>query len=189
MDEADLIDWYDVVEAAANGQLANSACPKCGKRRLATSQQGSWMRIRCGDCGEGFEGRMNGARDDAFMAEADALMRRTERPAAVASSAASPTSPATPAATPQPGVTRYDPPAAAPAGRGEPWSWQLPAESGNDLDGLSLWMDTVQAVHNGRRTGLSCPFCSEPLSEITARDPFVRIRCGQCGEGFEGRIG
>ncbi len=182
MDEADLIDWYDVVEAAANGQLATRACPKCGKRRLSTHQRGSWMRIRCEDCGEGFEGRMNGARDDAFMAEADAMLRRAEAPA-VAST------PSVPVPTTPSSVTRYDPPAPAPERRGEPWSWQLPAESGNDLDGLSLWMDTVQAVHNGRLTGLSCPFCSEPLSEITVRDPFVRIRCGQCGEGFEGRIG
>lgn len=182
MDEADLIDWYDVVEAAANGQLAGRACPKCGKRRLGASQQGSWLRIRCGDCGEGFEGRMGGARDDGFMAEAGELMRRQARAAAPQPTTVS--SDATPG--PPAGVTRTEP--TPRATRDEPWTWQLSTENSSDLDGLSLWMDIVQAVHNGRRTGLLCPFCSEPLTEITVQDPYVRIRCGQCSEGFEGRV-
>jgi transcription elongation factor Elf1 len=52
-----------------------------------------------------------------------------------------------------------------------------------------LWADIVESVHNGRQTGLHCPFCSEPLSDIDHTQPYVRIRCGVCGEGFEGRIG
>ncbi|MCA9527585.1 MAG: hypothetical protein KC549_14955, partial [Myxococcales bacterium] len=76
MDESALIDWYDVVEAAANGRLAGEACPHCGQRRLAAEQRGSWMRVRCPDCGQGFEGRIGSGRDDAYHAEATALLER-----------------------------------------------------------------------------------------------------------------
>lgn len=200
MDEADLIDWYDVVEAAANGQLAGQACPKCGQRRLATRHQGGWMSVRCADCGEGFEGRLGHGRDDAFQAEAAELMRQqAARAAAKAQASATATTTASTPGTSATGqgttlaATVALAPPAEPAPqvirREEPWTWSLPAEGGQDLDGLSLWMDVVQSVHNGRRTGLNCPLCSEPLDDITVRDPFVRIRCRHCNEGFEGRIG
>jgi hypothetical protein len=65
----------------------------------------------------------------------------------------------------------------------------LPSENAGDLDALMLWADIVESVHNGRQAGLRCPFCSEPLSEIDHSPPYVRIRCGVCNEGFEGRIG
>ncbi|MEZ4469789.1 MAG: hypothetical protein R3F60_03090 [bacterium] len=179
MDESALIDWYDVVEAAANGRLAGEACPHCGQRRLAVVQRGSWMRVRCPDCGQGFEGRIGSGRDDAYHEEATALMQRH--------AAARRGDPAPAQAGPAP--VEPAPPPPPPAPTREPWRWSLPADSGSDLDGLSLWMDVVQAVHNGRRTGLACPLCSEPLDDITVQDPHIRVRCRHCNEGFEGRIG
>ena len=71
----------------------------------------------------------------------------------------------------------------------EPWEWKLPATEQVEWDGLSVWSDVIEAIYNGRRTGLRCPYCSEPLDPIEFDDPHVRVHCGQCGEGFEGRLG
>jgi hypothetical protein len=79
--------------------------------------------------------------------------------------------------------------ATAPAERPEPWNWTLPAGTGDDVEALSQWMTAVESIHNGRTLGLSCPFCSEPLTDITHRPPYIRVACGVCGEAFEGRLG
>lgn len=188
MDESKLIDWYEVVDAVANGRLTGHACPACGARPLEARKQGANVRVRCPACGEGFEGALAQGRDDSFYAEADALIRRRE----AAAKAATPSSPgvqvqvvgveAAPMARP---VTT---PAAAPATPPpEPWTWQLPPTSRDPAEGYAIWIDVVESVLNGRRTGLCCPFCSEPLQDIFYDDPHVRIRCRMCGEAIEGR--
>lgn len=212
MDESRLIDWYDVAEQVANGRLTGHACPMCGARPLETSVEGAQVRVRCPSCGEGFEGRMGHGRDDAFYAEL-AEQEAKKRQAAAAPPPAHPPE-AAPEALPEPAL----PPRSAPRGvrvvearrprtaadrllaanesepdapppRKKSWSWSLPAENAGDLDALMVWADIVESVHNGRQTGLRCPFCSEPLTAIEHEPPYVRIRCTVCGEGFEGRIG
>jgi hypothetical protein len=148
---------------------------------------------------------MGHGRDDAFFAEA--AERSARRQAAVAPSPApvavsvnvASNAPATPAAvareTPRPRtaagrlLAANEPEPGAPSPQKKPWNWSLPSENAGDLDALMLWADIVESVHNGRQAGLRCPFCSEPLSEIDHSPPYVRIRCGVCNEGFEGRIG
>ncbi len=190
MDESRLIDWYEVVEAVANGRLTGHACPMCGARPLETSKQGANVRVRCPRCGEGFEGALGYGRDDGLYAEADALMKRQAeaKKGAPAVEAPQTTAPPVPApTTAPPPATSPAPPAAEPQ-RDEDWSWRLPASSGADYDGLATWMDLVEAVMNGRRSGLRCPFCSEPLDDVFYDDPHVRIHCRMCGEAFEGRV-
>jgi ribosomal protein S27E len=215
MDESRLIDWYDVVEQVANGRFTGHACPLCGARPLETAAEGATVRVRCPTCGEGFEGRMGHGRDDAFFAEAQADAARRRAPAAPKPGeahppvAAAPTSltvnantagaSAAPAAStrevPRPRtaagrlLAANEPEPGAPPPQKKPWNWSLPAENAGDLDALMLWTDIVESVHNGRQAGLRCPFCSEPLSQIDHSPPYVRIRCGVCNEGFEGRIG
>lgn len=178
MDEAHLVDWFDVVEQVANGRLTGHACPLCGARPLETSTDGPNVRVRCPACGEGFEGRLGHSRDDALYAEAAALEAKKRVAQATAA-----------APVEAPGTRVVEVPASRPAEtRGPPWSWSLPGDRAGDLDALSLWMDVVTAAHNGRRTGLTCPMCSEPLTDIDHSPPFLRIRCTGCGEGFEGRV-
>ncbi len=181
MDEAALIDWYEVVEAVANGRLTGHVCPKCGGGPLETSNlPGGRLRIRCPACAEGFEGRLSHGRDDALYAEADALLRKQEaarRPVEVA--------PVAPAPDPVAAVPPTDVPPAK-ITRDPPWDWQLKA--GGDVGGLADWMEVITAIHNGRRTGLVCPYCSEPLERITVQEPFIRVACSVCNEGFEGRV-
>jgi hypothetical protein len=175
MDESKLIDWYEVVEAVANGRLTGHACPICRASPLEAEKSGARVRVRCPRCGEGFAGNLAHGRDDSLYAEADALLRKREKAAAPAAEAPAPLA-TTAAAAP------------APPAKPEPWEWQLPASARNDGEGLAVWMDLVEAAINGRRTGLRCPFCSEPLSEVFYDDPHLRLRCGVCGEAFEGRV-
>lgn len=180
MDEAALIDWYDVVEGVANGRLTGHVCPMCGASQVNAEVEGRMVRARCGSCNASVEGRLKHGRDDAYDL-GDVPRRR---------------SPARSKAAPPDFGRRRIPrraKAAAPAAQVEAperveWEWRLPAGAG-DVEGLSVWMDIVTAIHNGRQSGHRCPFCSEPLTDITAQRPFIRVRCQHCGEGFEGRIG
>ncbi len=186
MDDAHLVDWYEVAEAVANGRVTGHRCPACRDGELEASQ-------------DGVKGRLAHGRDDALYAEADALLNRQAEakraPAArvqVEAGPATEPSDAPAAATPAeaaPTVTRTDPTPAADARSAEPWQWRLPPRGGDDVEALAVWMGVVEAVHNGRQTGLRCPFCSEPLTDITRRPPFLRVVCGVCGESFEGRLG
>lgn len=216
MDEARYIDWYDVVQAVANGRSDGHACPECGASGLESSADGVTVRVRCPACGQGFSGRLAHGRDDALHAEAAALVERGRRGdrtdaerteadrAAVVAGGLCATGPeigevaltatvlAAPPATPN-RSTPVAPPArasaTAPVERPEPWNWTLPAGTGDDVEALSQWMTAVESIHNGRTLGLSCPFCSEPLTDITHRPPYIRVACGVCGEAFEGRLG
>lgn len=223
MDESKLVDWYDIIEAIANGRLDGHSCPSCGEPGLEISHENYQMTVRCPSCNEGLMGR-GGGRDDAYEREAAEMMARQaarrpghradvrqlspdpdvcaphpgERPEISASGRLATQPPAR-----QPGADRWpaprqanatlydDPPGAkTPERRGEPWQWQLPASGGEpDPEALALWMPLVESIHNGRRTGLTCPFCSEPLQNIHHQPPHLRIACGQCGEAFEGRLG
>jgi len=207
MDESRLIDWYEVLEQVANGRFTGHACPLCGARPLETAADGVTVRVRCPSCGEGFEGRMGHGRDDAFFAEAQADAARRRVAAAPKPDEAPPPGSASPVVSanragattareaPRPrtaagrllAANENEP--GAPPPQKKPWSWSLPTENAGDLDALMLWADIVESVHNGRQAGLRCPFCSEPLSQIDHSPPYVRIRCGVCNEGFEGRIG
>ncbi len=199
MDEARYIDWYEVVQAVANGRSEGQSCPECGDGRLQSSTDGVTVRVRCAACGEGFEGKLAAGRDDGLYAEAAAMQARAERrrgraieqvtprAALIAGGVCAPADDAevatltgaTGSATPAP----TEPAAEAQ----EPWAWTLPTGS-DDVQGLADWMDVVESIHNGRRVGLRCPYCSEPLDQITHQPPFIRVRCAVCGEGFEGRI-
>jgi len=180
MDESKLVDWYEVVEAVANGRLTGHSCPICGVSPLSARRDGSRVRVTCEACGEGFEGQLAHGRDDALYAEAVSLERDEPEPVATAEAAE------TPEAVPDvPEAEAEAPPPRRPA----PWAWELPASSQNDWEGFAVWHDVVEAIYNGRRTGLSCPFCSEPLEGIVHEDPYIRVRCDVCGEGFEGRLG
>lgn len=184
MSEADYIDWYEVAEAVANGRLTGHVCPKCGGGPLdAALESGGHVRMRCPDCSMGFEGRLAHGRDDALYAEADRLLSKSREPAAAEPA------PAPEAAAPDAGPTASTEPAGPTSPRrGEPWEWRLPA--GGDEEGLGVWMPIVEAIYNGRRTGLRCPFCSEALDDgITVRSPHFRVVCTVCSEGFEGRLG
>lgn len=207
MDESRLIDWYEVLEQVANGRFTGHACPLCGARPLETAADGVTVRVRCPSCGEGFEGRMGHGRDDAFFAEAQADAARRRVAVAPKPDEAPPPGSASPVVSanragattarevPRPrtaagrllAANENEP--GAPPPQKKPWSWSLPTENAGDLDALMLWADIVESVHNGRQAGLRCPFCSEPLSQIDHSPPYVRIRCGVCNEGFEGRIG
>jgi ribosomal protein L37AE/L43A len=79
MDEARYIDWYDVVQAVANGRSDGHACPECGASGLESSADGVTVRVRCPACGQGFSGRLAHGRDDALHAEAAALVERGRR--------------------------------------------------------------------------------------------------------------
>ena len=197
MDESKLIDWYDVAEAVANGRLEGHVCPLCGASPLQAQRDGANVRVRCASCGEGVEGRLAHGRDDAFDAEVAAMERRR----------AASCVPQSPRDGPPGGVcasidelpnaessTHSEPPSRSQqpddggSSRGA-WQWQLPSRGGNDWEGYAMWAETVEAVYNGRRTGLLCPFCSEALDNIVFDDPHLRVSCAVCGEGFEGRIG
>lgn len=210
MDEARYVDWYDVVQAAANGRMAGQVCPACGDGRLEASSDGVEVRVRCAACGEGFVGKLAAGRDDGLYAEADAMLaraaearakqaaeRRSGRPIEGALTraqmiagglcAAGPDAPAASVAAPVPVATVEAGASADADADAEPFRWTLPAGT-DDVQGLADWMDVVESIHNGRRVGLRCPYCSEPLEHITHRPPFVRVRCEVCGEGFEGRL-
>ncbi len=196
MSEADYIDWYEVAEAVANGRLTGHVCPKCGGGPLDASSDGINVRMRCPDCSMGFEGRLGHGRDDALYAEADRLLarrdgRRTQAPDGPSVSETlsdAPESDAT--ATTESGTeTAESGTETAESGptKAEPWEWKLPA--GGDEEGLSVWMSVVEAIYNGRRTGLRCPFCSETLDDcVTVAPPHFRVVCAVCSEGFEGRL-
>lgn len=203
MDEERFIDWYAVVDAVANGRLSGHSCPLCGHGPLETSTDGVQVRVRCPGCGEGFEGALGQGRDDALYGEADALIRRqaAARAQAAADASRTPDLTADSAGTARTsGIAAAEPAAAVPAGpapvptprpkhtRPDPWTWSLPNAGGDDLDALGAWMDVLTAVHNGRRSGLHCPFCSEPLTDVVVQDPHIRLRCTVCGETFEGQV-
>ncbi len=175
MSEADYIDWYEIANAVANGRLSGHLCPKCGGAVSATRGDAGMVRARCGECGEGFEGKLAHGRDDALYAEADRLLRGREAP---------PVEPDPQRPAP---ATHADPAPPPDVTRPEPWEWRLDARG--DEDGLALWMPVVEAIYNGRRTGLRCPLCSEPLEDILVQPPYIRVRCSVCSEGFEGRLG
>lgn len=193
MDESKLIDWYEVVEAVANGRTTGLVCPECGQSGLEAQNDRGTVRVRCPGCNEGFEGRLGSGRDDAFYAEADAMLERQRAARRSPLPTASTPDPAPqPAVAPAPGVapTAQAEPEPEPApSRPEPWTWELPAESQNDWDGYAVWAEVVESIYNGRRTGLICPLCSESLEDIRVEDPYIRVRCRVCGEGFEGRLG
>lgn len=200
MDEARYIDWYDVVQAVANGRSDGHACPECGASGLESSTDGVSVRVRCPACGQGFQGRLAHGRDDALHAEAAAIVERSGRrrvPAPTPDRAAL-VAGGLCAAGPDIGELTLQATVTAPERREpevpceerpEPWSWTLPAGTGDDVEALSQWMTVVESVHNGRAVGLRCPFCSEPLTDITHRPPYIRVHCGVCGEAFEGRLG
>jgi hypothetical protein len=187
MDETQLVDWYDVVEAVANGHTAGHTCPACEQATLEAQLDGPDVTLRCPECTMGFKGRLGAGRDDSFYAQAIEMERRSAaRRVAPMPAQAAPTATvveATPEAEPRvtdPMKQRLPP----------PWEWKLPSQRAEpDPESLSLWMEVAEAIHNGRRTGLRCPMCSEPLDGIKHQPPYVRVTCTQCGEGFEGRLG
>lgn len=181
MDETALIDWYDVVDGVANGRMTGHVCPVCHASQVDAEVEGSIVRARCGACNAFVEGRLKAGRDDAFDAAARELpLRRHAKRRPVEHDIGLRRIPLrkkpAPASPKPPAAERVD------------WEWTLPAGAGS-VEGLSIWMDIITAIHNGRQANHRCPFCSEPLTDITAQRPFIRVRCAQCGEGFEGRIG
>ncbi len=194
MNEEDLIDWHDVIEAIANGRLTGHRCPACGEGTLETSADGVSVTARCPECGQGFGGKLAYGRDDALYAEADRLLaaqsERAKNTGSLATGAASLSPGAQTVETPQVAETRSETTRsiATQAPERGPWEWQLPAGS-SEGDGYAIWAEIVEAIYNGRRSGLKCPLCSEPLEDITVRRPYLRARCGICGEGFEGKVG
>lgn len=190
MDEAALIDWYDVVEGVANGRMTGHVCPMCGASQVNAEIVGRIVRARCGACHASVEGRLKQGRDDAYGLGDVPRRRLPKRKPASPPDFGRRRIPSRRRSSEKADPTAADPNAAdgaAPIQRPE-WDWQLPAGAG-DVEGLSIWMDVITGIHNGRREGHRCPFCSEPLSDITVQRPFLRVRCGQCGEGFEGRVG
>ena len=183
MDEARYVDWQPIVDDVVHGRVNNHRCPECREGMLEGSSDGVTVRVRCPRCGVGFEGRLGYGRDDGGYAEADRIMqawedrRAAKRAGTVAAEA--------------PGVQALEEAAApaAPPAREERWEWALPHGRGTaDEEALAAWMPIVEQVHNGRRSDLACPFCSEPLADITVRSPYLRVRCTVCGETFEGRV-
>ena len=189
MDESALIDWYDVVEGVANGRMTGHVCPICHASQVNAEVEGRVVRARCGACNAHVEGRLKHGRDDAYDAGDRELplrrhAKRNPPPHDIGLRRIPLRKKPGEAATPE--AATPNPPAKVP--ERPDWEWQLPAGAG-DVEGLSIWMDIITAIHNGRSKDHRCPFCSEPLVDITAQRPFIRVRCGQCGEGFEGRIG
>lgn len=180
MDEAALIDWYDVVEGVANGRMTGHVCPMCGASQVEATVEGRTVTARCGACNASVSGRLKQGRDDAY-ALGDVPRRRLP-PRGKASPPDFGRRRIPQRRTPEPQA------AAAEAPERVEWEWRLPRGAGN-MEGLSVWMDIVTAIHNGKLSGHRCPFCSEPLDDITAKRPFLRVRCQHCGEGFEGRVG
>ncbi len=194
MDESQIIDWYEVVEAVSNGRMTGHRCPICHQGDLETAREGSKLRLRCPECGEGFEGNMGWGRDDGFYAEADALMRRQEErkrrgnQRELSATLEAPQDSIMQLVEPAPSPLENPPePTLSPKKRPEPWSWQLSARAAEQDPGE--WMPVVEAIYNGKRSGLNCPLCSEPLTAITVQEPYLRVHCLLCGEGFEGRLG
>jgi transcription elongation factor Elf1 len=198
MDEDQLVDWYEVVQQVANGRTDGHTCPVCNEGQLTASLELYRITVRCSSCGQGFTGNLAQGRDDALYAEAIAM----EQAAAARASGESSESNVDPASSSVASTTVVecddstesdppDPTTTTPQGEGEsaPWAWKLAPKGGEDLDALAVWMDVVESVHNGRRVGLNCPYCSEPLHDITVQPPHVRVRCAVCGEAFEGRLG
>ncbi len=198
MDEEQLVDWYDVVQQVANGRTDGHTCPACGEGRLDASFEVYRVTVRCPSCGQGFVGSLAQGRDDAFYAEAIA-MEKAAAARARGERGEDGQNPAQSANTAEPVVecdenTEIDPPAptnpsSETPNQTDPWTWKLTTEGSDDFDALAAWMDVVESVHNGRSVGLNCPYCSEPLHDITVRRPYLRVRCTVCGEAFEGRLG
>jgi ribosomal protein L37AE/L43A len=197
VDEARFIDWYPIVQAVSNGRLTGHMCPECQGGPLESTSDGINVRMRCPDCSQGFEGKLAHGRDDALLAEADAMIaRRTAKEGAQATQRRAPIDAVCAPAVGSPGTTvtglptPQRAPTRTPERRPEPWRWSLPSENNSaDVEALSAWMEVVHAIHNGRRTGLRCPFCSEPLGDgINVRPPYIRVLCTVCGETFEGRV-
>ncbi len=198
MDEDQLVDWYEVVQQVANGRTDGHVCPVCKEGQLQAALEVYRITVRCPSCGEGFTGNLAQGRDDALYAEAVAMEKAAAARAGGGSSAN--TMDPTPASVEAATVVTCDenpesdpppPTTASPEGEGEPapWAWKLAPKGSEDLDALAVWMDVVESVHNGRRVGLNCPYCSEPLHDITVQPPHVRVRCAVCSEAFEGRLG
>lgn len=199
MDEEQLVDWYEVVQQVANGRTEGHACPVCQGGQLEANLEHHRVTVRCPTCGEGFVGSLAHGRDDAFFAAAIEMEKAhgtSDAPQQAQVEEGDPSAgsleatavvecddmPAQNAPEPTSVVTE------AP-GDPEPWAWKLSPSRSEDLDALAVWMDVVESIHNGRRVGLNCPYCSEPLHDITVQPPHVRVRCTVCGEAFEGRLG
>jgi|GEM_PF-920397 len=198
MEEEQLVDWYEVVQQVANGRTEGHVCPVCREGQLVAGLELYRVTVRCPSCGEGFTGNLAQGRDDAFYAEAVAM----EKAAAARAGAVEPSNDPEPGSTPNAVIDGAESdesevsnssaptgPSAQEDAQAAPWAWKLAPSSGEDLDGLAVWMDVVESLHNGRQVGLNCPYCSEPLHDITVQPPHVRVRCGVCGEAFEGRLG
>ena len=195
MDESAFIDWYDVAEAIANGRLTGHVCPMCGHTPLDVTMRGSRAHVRCPSCGQGLEGQVGHGRDDALYAQVERQEARARRAAAPQTEGV---------CAPLDDGLRVTTSAQGPGRAGEPrsfepqtarrpdrWEWRLPstAQADQASAGYATWSQTVESIYNGRRAGLSCPYCSEPLSNIEADDTHIRVWCDVCGEGFEGRFG
>lgn len=184
MDESALIDWYDVVEGVANGRMTGHVCPMCHASQVNAEVDGRTVRARCGACNAYVEGRLKHGRDDAYDAgDRELPLRRHGKRDPAPHDIGLRRIPLRKNAKP----VAKAPTAKAPAERVD-WEWKLPAGAGS-VEGMSIWMDIITAIHNGRLSNHRCPFCSEPLTDITTQRPFIRVRCEQCGEGFEGRVG
>ena len=57
--EANLTDWYDVLEEVVNGRPDGHSCPFCGANPLEVSGGVARVRVVCTTCGEYFEGRLS----------------------------------------------------------------------------------------------------------------------------------
>ncbi|MBN1946176.1 MAG: hypothetical protein JW797_10905 [Bradymonadales bacterium] len=58
----------------------------------------------------------------------------------------------------------------------------------NDEAQLTYWLDVLDEVVNGRRDGLSCPFCGSGVLKVEVAGVRVSVKCPSCGKYFEGRL-
>jgi len=60
LDEEEAIAWQDVLDEIFAGRKDNLACPFCGARPLAVTDNGPRTRIQCTKCGKFIEGTFGG---------------------------------------------------------------------------------------------------------------------------------
>ncbi|MGK0362597.1 MAG: hypothetical protein ACI9U2_004918, partial [Bradymonadia bacterium] len=152
MDESALIDWYDVVEGVANGRMTGHVCPMCHASQVNAEVDGRTVRARCGACNAYVEGRLKHGRDDAYDAgDRELPLRRHGKRDPAPHDIGLRRIPLRKNAKP----VAKAPTAKAPAERVD-WEWKLPAGAGS-VEGMSIWMDIITAIHNGRLSNHRCP--------------------------------
>ena len=60
--------------------------------------------------------------------------------------------------------------------------------NGHDYDELVIWQDILDEIMAGRTKGHRCPKCNAQGLEVDKTPARVRVKCTECGVGFEGRL-